>query len=264
MNKITSSIIVIIVAGGAAAYYYYFHMQQAPEPTPPPLPAIVEEKPAPISRPIVETSDPELPPAEPEPEPEPLPNLGDSDPVIAATLAGLVGNSAFDQLFNVQEIVQHIVATVDNLPRRKLSQKIIPVKSVTGDFTVEGEQASLKVSAGNYARYDPYVALITATDTTELVDSYHRFYPLFQEAYTELGYPEGDFNERLISVVDHLLGTPDVTDPVYLIKPEAFYIFEDPDLEALSAGQKALIRIGGNNASAIKSKLEEFRLAISD
>ena len=64
-------------------------------------------------------------------------------------------------------------------------------------------------------------------------------------------------------MVDHLLATPEVSDPVYLIKPEAFYIFENPDLEALSAGQKALIRMGGANASAIKSKLEEFQVAVS-
>lgn len=260
MNKLSLTLIGIVVAVGAAAYYYYFHTQRVPEPVPPPLPVIVEEQPAP-TEPVIEPIVREAP--EPEPEPEPLPTLVDSDPVIAATIAGLVGSPVFDQLFNDQEIVQHIVATVDNLPRRKLSRKIIPVKTVAGDFGVEGEQASLKVSNGNYARYEPYVAMIAAVDTRELVDSYQRFYPLFQEAYRDLGYPDGDFNERLVTVVEHLLATPDISDPVYLIKPEAFYIFEDPDLEALSAGQKVLLRMGGSNATVVKSKLEEFRFEVS-
>ena len=265
MNKSTGLIIAIVVVAGSAAYFYYFHMQQAQEPAPPPLPVVAEEIPTPEPElePVIEPIVREAPEPEPEPEPEPLPALSDSDPVMAAMIAGVVGSPAFDQLFNVQEIVQHIVATVDNLPRNKLSQKINPVKAVAGEFNVEGEQESLKVSAGNYARYDPYVAMIAAANTGEIVDSYQRFYPLFQEAYKELGYPDGDFNTRLIAVVDHLLATPDVADPVYLIKPEAFYIFEDPDLEALSAGQKAMIRMGGVNASTVKSKLEEFRIAVS-
>jgi hypothetical protein len=192
-----------------------------------------------------------------------LPALADSDAVIAATITSLVGSSAFDQLFNVQEIVQHIVATVDNLPRRKVSQKIIPVKPAAGDFAIEGEQQSLKISTANYDRYNAYITLVTATDTTELAASYQRFYPLFEEAYAQLGYPDGGFNARLINVIDHLLATPEVAEPVYLIKPEAFYQFEDPDLEALSAGQKALIRMGNNNAAAVKSKLEAFRAAVS-
>jgi len=263
MNKVIGSMIALVVAAGSAAYYYYFHMVEEPAPAPPPLPVVVEQVPEPVIEPIArETPAPE-PQPEPEPEPEPLPALMDSDPVMAATIAGLVGSPAFDQLFNVQEIVQHIVATVDNLPRRKLSQKIIPIKAVAGEFGVVGESESLKVSAGNYSRYDPYVNMIAAARTGEVVDSYRRFYPLFQEAYRELGYPEGDFNERLIAVVEHLLATPDVADPVYLIKPEAFYIFEDPDLEALSAGQKALIRMGSSNASTLKSKLEEFRYAVA-
>jgi len=262
MNKLTLSFIGIVVAVGAAAYYYYFHTQRVAEPIPPPLPVIVEEQPT-LPEPVIEPIVRKAPEPEPEPEPELLPALVDSDPAIAATIAGLVGSPAFDQLFNVQEIVQHIVATVDNLPRRKLSRKIIPVKTVAGDFGVEGEQASMKVSAGNYARYEPYVAMITAVNTRELVDSYQRFYPLFQEAYRDLGYPDGEFNERLLTVVEHLLSTPDISDPVYLIKPEAFYIFEDPDLEALSAGQKVLVRMGGDNSSLIKSKLEEFRKAIA-
>ena len=263
MNKIIGSTIAIIIVAGSAAYYFYFQKAEEAEPAPPPLPAVVLEIPEPQTEPAIDPIVREEPAPEPEPEAEPLPPLMDSDPVIAATISGVVGSSAFDQLFNVQEIVQHIVATVDNLPRKKLSQKIIPVKAVVGDFGVEGETDSLKVSAGNYSRYAPYVSMIAAANTGEVVDSYRRFYPLFQEAYQQLGYPDGDFNDRMLAVVDHLLATPDVTEPVYLIKPEAFYVFEDPDLEALSAGQKTLIRMGNTNAATIKSKLQEFRYAVS-
>ena len=54
-----------------------------------------------------------------------------------------------------------------------------------------------------------------------------------------------------------MLATPDVSGPIRLIKPEAFYLFADEDLESLSAGQKVLLRMGPENAARIKAKLAE-------
>ena len=77
------------------------------------------------------------------------------------------------------------------------------------------------------------------------------------------GYPEGEFNDRLLAIIDELLATPEVSDPVQLIKPEAYFLFADPELEALSAGQKILLRMGSANAGRVKSKLLEVRAALA-
>ena len=63
----------------------------------------------------------------------------------------------------------------------------------------------------------------------------------------------------MIEVIDHLLATPDVADPVQLVQPRVMYQYADPRLEALSAGQKWLIRMGAANAAIIKMKLRELR-----
>jgi hypothetical protein len=76
------------------------------------------------------------------------------------------------------------------------------------------------------------------------------------------GYPQGEFNERLIAVIDELLATPQVTEPVQLIKPEAYFLFADPELESLTAGQKILVRMGNSNAQRMKTKLMEIREAL--
>jgi hypothetical protein len=102
-----------------------------------------------------------------------------------------------------------------------------------------------------------------AVDTGRLVALYVRFYPLFQQAYRELGYPKGYFNDRLVEVIDHLLVTPEITGPIRLTKPWIMYEFADPALEARSAGQKTLIRMGPANALRVKAKLREFRRQIA-
>jgi Protein of unknown function (DUF3014) len=86
---------------------------------------------------------------------------------------------------------------------------------------------------------------------------------LFQEAYQNLCYPSGYFNDRLVQVIDVLLATPQPSGPIELVQPNVMYTFADPALEARPAGQKLLIRMGPDNAAAIKSKLMELRALIT-
>jgi hypothetical protein len=62
----------------------------------------------------------------------------------------------------------------------------------------------------------------------------------------------------LLEVLALLLQTPYVAGPIYLSKPEAVYLLEDPDLEAMTAGQKILLRMGSANAAIVKQKLQEL------
>ena len=47
-----------------------------------------------------------------------------------------------------------------------------------------------------------------------------------------------------------------------MIKPEAYYLYVDEELEALTAGQKVLLRMGPDNAARVKAKLAEIRNAL--
>ncbi len=87
---------------------------------------------------------------------------------------------------------------------------------------------------------------------------------MFQKAYVELGYPNDYFNDRLVAVIDHLLTTPVVQEPISLVRPHVLYEFADMDLESLSSGQKLLIRMGDEHATRIKATLSELRLLIAD
>ena len=104
--------------------------------------------------------------------------------------------------------------------------------------------------------------LAESIDSTKLVAFYFHYYPLFQQAYRDLGYPKGYFNDRLIEVIDHLLETPELEGPVTLVRPKVFYLYADPGLESRSAGQKILMRTGVENTRRIKAKLREIRTEI--
>ena len=111
----------------------------------------------------------------------------------------------------------------------------------------------------NFKRYDFLINLLSQSNFREMVELYKRFYPLFQEAYIDLGYPQRYFNDRVIEVIDHLVETPEIEETIVLIRPHVLYEFADPNLEKLSSGQKILIRMGNENALKAKKFLGELR-----
>ncbi len=161
------------------------------------------------------------------------------------------------------DLIRHIVATVDALTREKLALQTIPTKPVAGVFRVTRSDRGDTIAASNERRYEPYVAALTSLDTAQAAALYRHFYPLFQQAYRDLGYPKGYFNDRLVEVIDELLEAPDPKPPIEVVAPRAMFHYVDPDLEALSPGQKILVRVGPSNESAIKAKLREFRQAVT-
>ena len=249
------AILVLILVAGAAALYFWRDGEQPKPQVAAPLDAPAEPL---IRYPIEEASSADEPL---EATAKPLPSLDESDSLMQDILAQLFGGKR-EKLFNFQNIIRRAVATLDNLPRENLPMQLMPVKPVTGSVITAGQGSSLTLAAANGARYNAYVRLAEAVPTGALVAAYMQFYPLLQQDYEQLGYPGGYFNDRVVQVIDHLLNTPEVQEPVLLIQPKVLYEFADPKLEELSAGQKILVRIGHENAVKVKAKLREIRSAL--
>jgi hypothetical protein len=177
-------------------------------------------------------------------------------------LTALLGQEKLPSFLNLKNLIHRVVATVDNLPRDHLSARLLPVEPVTGLPVMQTVGDDLVLSPRNAARDHAYIRLADAAPTDALVAVYARLYPLFQEQYERLGYPDKYFNDRVIEVIDHLLATPEVPEPIRLHQPQVLYEFADPTLERLSAGQKILVRIGKTNRTKLKSKLQELRHAL--
>jgi hypothetical protein len=241
--------VVAVLAAAAAATWYFW-----PRDPPPPPPAV--PTPAPAAPPAASKAPQH--PIEPVAE-QPLPPLKESDPAMLQVLAQILGSAAVQKFFNIEGIVRNIVATVDNLPRESYAQRLNPVKPIEGQFKVTGRDATLAIAPGNDARYAAFVKMVEGVDTATAVAAYRSTYPLFQQAYVELGYPDGYFNDRLVHVIDHLLSTPEVQGPIPLATPHVMYEYANPELEELSSGRKAMLRVGSENARRLKAKLREIR-----
>jgi hypothetical protein len=243
------AVAVVVVAAGT---WYFLQSRHAAPPAP-----IAAPQPAPAepAEPAIQHPLPESPANTPA---APLPALADSDPALIDALSQVAGTAAVKEY-----IIRHMVVTIDNLPRQKVAVQKRPTGPVGGSFVVVGDELHATLDPQNFARYQPMVTVISKLDMQKLAGVYVHFYPLFQRAYQDLGYPNGYFNDRLVQVIDSLLATPQPTGPIELVRPNVMYQYADPALESRPAGQKLLIRMGPENAAAVKAKLTELRAAIA-
>lgn len=189
---------------------------------------------------------------------------------VAAAIKGLVGQGAAAAFLLLDDFPRRFVATVDNLGREHAPPAVWPVLPTSGRFTAGQGDGGAVLVAENAARYAPFVAFVDAVDTAAAVALYRQLYPHFQQAYGQLGFGDRYFNDRLVQVIDLLLATPQPTAPLRLTLPQVkgpvalrepwlHYEFADPQLQALSAGQKILLRVGPAHAQRLKAKLAQLR-----
>jgi hypothetical protein len=247
--------VLLIAVGG---FFYMRAHRPLEEPvmaTPPPADAAASAAEDVIQHP--------LPSAEEAASSVPLPELGASDSDVRDALSQLLGSQAVMSFLKNENIVRNLVVTIDNLPRQKLALDKRPTTPIAGSFKASGDELHASLDAQNYERYKPMVAVIDKLDMRKLARVYIHWYPLLQQAYQNLGYPNGYFNDRLVQVIDSLLATPQPTGPLELVRPNVMYTFADPALEALPSGQKLLLRMGPDNAAIVKNKLRELRTLVT-
>ncbi|QKW55786.1 DUF3014 domain-containing protein [Stenotrophomonas sp. NA06056] len=193
-----------------------------------------------------------------------LPKLADSDAAAWSALSQLLqGEGALTALLR-DHLIQRLVTQVDNLDKTSVPPTALAARPLPGSLQVEPTDGGERIAAGNAARYAPYVQAFSAMDPTAAALAYKRFYPLIQQAYVDLGRPDGYFNDRLVAVIDHLLDTPELAQAPLVQRDErGRYRFADASLQSRSIGQKALLRMDPAQARAVKQQLRAIRGAIS-
>lgn len=265
---------LVLLAIAAIAGGVYLWQRDTPKPVPPattapaqgtapaaadaaPAPAQPTETVPPVPAPVADG--PKFPLPGTVPDAASMPPADRSDAPILEALLALAKRDALGQVLNMQDFARRFVVTVDHLPRQLIPAQLSAVKRVPGQLAVAPAGDSLTLQPGNYARYDAFVRLAESLDPKTMVSIYLRFYPLLQQEYRAMGFPQGHFNDRVVEAIDDMLTAPEVSGPIRLVQPQVNYKFNDPLLEKLSAGRKIMIRIGPEHAAKMKKALRALR-----
>lgn len=279
-NRFALFAIVLVVLLSAGGYYYYSGDSDSPKLIPN-APIVLPETPA--SEPMTLESAPEpettettpavtetninstetTAVAEPEVVVEPVPVLAESDAFVQQKALAMINNNVLSSSLVQQDLVRQFVVFVDNLAQGELTRKVSPLKGPEKLFSVSEITNKVYLNPEGFHRYDAYVDSIAKMDEQSLITTYKQLTPLLEEAFTELGYSNAKFNDRMLQAIKMLLAAPIIEDPIELNSISVNYQFVDPNLEALPSAQKLLIRMGPENTRKLKVALRKIESQLS-
>lgn len=279
-NRFALFAIVLVVLLSAGGYYYYSGDSDSPKlipnapivlpETPPSEPMTLESAPEPetteTTPAVTETntnSTETTAMAEPEVVVEPVPVLAESDAFVQQKALAMINNNVLSSSLVQQDLVRQFVVFVDNLAQGELTRKVSPLKGPEKLFSVSEITNKVYLNPEGFHRYDAYVDSIAKMDEQSLITTYKQLTPLLEEAFTELGYSNAKFNDRMLQAIKMLLAAPIIEDPIELNSISVNYQFVDPNLEALPSAQKLLIRMGPENTRKLKVALRKIENQLS-
>jgi hypothetical protein len=220
----------------------------------------------PAKEPLPVTEPPKSETAAPAPAKEPLPavrmSLADSDDWVRKKGQELSSEPGWAQWLANKNLIRRLTAAVVNISEGKSPRKHLSFLGPQKPFSALKKEGSLYLDSQTYDRYNLIVEIVSRMDTVKTVGVFKELNPLFQDAYRELGYPQGEFQAVLIHAIKELLLAPVVEGDIRLKEAVLSYWVVDDNLEDLSEAQKHLLRMGPQNTRKIQKKLREMALLL--
>jgi len=196
------------------------------------------------------------------PPPLELPALGESDEIVRRLVGELSSHPELGKWLASDELIQLFVKAVDNVAHGESPTPHLKALAPSGPFEVTKRGGKTVVAAESFRRYDLVAAVVASIDTAGAVRLYRDLYPLFEEAYGELGNPD-HFEDALRRAIDRLLEVPVPEGEIQVRDRIRSYRFADPELEGLDEAEKHLLRMGAHNAREVQAKLRAIKSALA-
>jgi hypothetical protein len=238
----------LVVAASIAAYIVFGHR-------PPPVPVAKAPHPVDTSR---------QPPAPLGGQPSPIvvPPLDETDALVRQLAAQISSNPRVAAWLATDGLIRSFTVISTNVAEGKTPAVHLRMFRPPSSFAVTEGKDGAYVDPRSYRRYDGLAAAAASIDPAGAARLYATVKPRIEEAYQEIGAPDGTFDRTLERAIVLLLRTPIVDEPIRVQPRGPGYDFADSHLQALTAAQKQLLRAGPDNVRTIQASLRAIALAL--
>ncbi len=185
----------------------------------------------------------------------PLPALAASDAFVRELVGALSRHPQLASWLATDELVRRFVAGVASFAEGNSPGPHVPLLRPAEGFSASSGADRLVVDPASYERYDLLAEAVDSLDVAGTAELYRRLEPLFDEAYRDLGFPDGRFRDVAVPAIDRLLVVSPADAGAELTAGTPGYRFADPRLEGLDAASKHLLRLGPRNLALIQAKV---------
>jgi hypothetical protein len=233
----------LVVAGSVLALWW---LSRAQPPTVTPAPAT--------------TTDPSRE-AERRPRRQPLdlPSLATSDDLLRELVHQLSSDPLLARLLATRELVRTMTLAVVQIgDGRTPAASLAPLRPSLRLETNAGGT----VEAASYERWESAVRALQSIPARDAAQVYVNVKSLFDTAYRELGYPDGDFDQALVKAIRMLNSTPEAAGDLVLLRREGYFEHDNPAFRSLPPVQKQLLLLGPSHRKRVLSWIQQFAAAL--
>jgi Protein of unknown function (DUF3014) len=247
VHRAAAPIIAVAVLIAAAAFWYFMLRRPVPADVTVRTDVARVETPKPPPRPVAEPGDN-----------IPLPPLEESDAVVRELVAHLSAHPRVAAWLTTDQLVRNFTVVVVNVANGQAPSKHLAAVRPTGKFQVLENGGRIAIDPRSYARYDGHAKALESMDARGAARLFATLKPRIEDAYKELGSPDGTIDKTLERALVELLETPVIDENVALKSDTVSYKYASPSLESLSKVQRQFLRMGPRNVSIVKAKLREI------
>jgi len=233
-----------VVAGGLLTFWWMSRSQPTPTTAAPSATAPEAATPA---RPARQAMD--------------LPTLVDSDEFIRDLVSALSNHPALTRLLATPPVVRSMTAGVVQIADGKTPVEWLKVLRPATRLQILGTDAG-PVSPVSHARWNQIIEAISSVSPADAAQLYVNVKPLVDEAYADLGQPDGDFDQTILRAIRTLKETPAPPIAPELIRRPGYFDYQDPALRGLKPVQKQLLLLGPESRQKLVAWLDAFVRAL--
>lgn len=256
-TKIWLSVALVLTLVGAAVGFYLWRMP------PPAAPEVAEE-----AKPDAGAEGPKV-------------SVDEGESLLKELGKGLGSN--LEQYLKEESLLRRLVAATAQIADGESPRAVLSFLQPKGDYAVlavkekgppppkvkkKGKVVKPQIprrwypDPKGFARYDGITGTLTGIDAKAAGEVYAKLRPFAEAAYSEIGKPGTTLDARLRQAITHLLAAPVPEGEPELVEKGALYAYKDEKLEALSAAQKHLLRMGPKNQTAVQAWLGQLEAAL--
>ncbi|RKG86320.1 DUF3014 domain-containing protein, partial [Corallococcus terminator] len=196
------------------------------------------------------------------PPPPPAVQLSGTDPRVRELLKGLSSDADFARWLAAEDLVRRFAAATNLVAEGQSPRMPLSFMAPAGGFQVAKRKGRTLMAPESTARYDTLARVIASLDVKAVQRVYQELKPLLDAAHAELAPPGRGLDPTLSQAIARLTRVPVPRTPVELTPRGALYVYADPNLEALGAAEKHLLRMGPDNMRKVQAKLTELATAL--
>ncbi len=195
----------------------------------------------------------------PKRQPIELPSLESSDPFLRDAVSLLSRHPVLARLLATDGLVRGATLAVVEISDGRTPADPLKVLRPSSRLAIT---PGGRVDPRTYQRWDGATAALASVNPAEAAQLYVNVKPLFDQAYTEMGHPNGNFDDAIARAIGVLKETPGVAVDPELLRRPGYYEHADPTLRSLKPVQKQLMLVGPDNRRRILAWLGQLAAAL--